>query len=150
MSLPALFSLIFATLLGLLPIFLLVGRRVIASRLSRRREAGQSESPSESGARGPGDRASEDRSAAVAPKRGVGPMRSASRQSDPSRIPGTANTSARGTSPRHGTGPSRTQDTRSRIEARLGRLTALQRAVVYREILGPPVALRAPGEHERY
>ncbi len=159
MSLPAILSLIFATLLGLLPIFLLVGRRAIASRMSRRRDNGQNESPPDTpemdqptprlAVSGTGDPAGEseildrlirERRAAAQPRREAGRTRLGSGQFDSLRIEGAAAASASEATARSG----------SRIEARLGRLNVLQRAIVYREILGPPVGLRAPGDHERY
>jgi len=179
MSLPALFSLIFAALLGLLPIFLLVGRRAIASRLSRRRESGQDGSPSPSEPPTSGDlRAPQGRAGADATAEDQPPPRLAiSGTGDPAgesaildrlirerRAAAEPNRGAAGTRrgigrpysspiaeiPRDSGRMDRTETKGARIEARLARLSVLQRGVVYREILGPPVGLRAPGEHERY
>ncbi|MFW6293735.1 MAG: hypothetical protein ACOC7V_15630 [Spirochaetota bacterium] len=171
MSLPVLFSLIFATLLGLLPIFLLVGRRAIASRLSRRRDAVRDDSPSDATALAPDDarewqdRPAPDSATSGRPKTrlavsgtgepagesaildrlirerraAAGPKRESARD----RIAAVHHESTR---PR--VASDRSMERGSRIEGRLARLSVLQRAVVYREILGPPIGLRAPGERE--
>lgn len=186
MSLPAIFSLIFATLLGLLPIFLLVGRRAIASRLNRRRDGGKNDSPAESGTPTPGagrtpqgrpgvdptaadqppprlaisgtgdpagesailDRLIRERRAAAESNREIARVRHGIGRLDTSPI-GSETTASAGTA-HSGNRADRTRSEGARIEARLARLSILQRGVVYREILGPPVGSRAPGEHERY
>jgi len=178
MSIAALFSLIFATLVGLLPVFLLVGRRVMANRVrgtrnrktdtdadlkepTVRRARGTfaaetaDASPAATGLRvsgsadPAGDSALLDRLIRERRETGSGTnearrMRAAEREAlvraelyDAARIAGGI--------------PGRTQrSSRAAIEARLARLTTLQRAVVFREILGPPAAERGPGGLETW
>lgn len=123
MSLPALFSLIAASLLTLLPLFLLLARN-----RARRRDArtvADAERP-----------ASEPDSAAGAPA-GIQGRRA---REKPREWPKAHSERARST-----VKPVATAAPGATLEARLSRLSPLQRAVAYREILGPPAGLRDRG-----
>ena len=163
MDFGQLFSLIFASLLGLLPILLLIGRR---ARMRGEEAAAQDQAigatkggSSPEGARDQSDGPpsggppaqrtprydtgeSSILSRIVRPDRaedGGGREREA-RRKQPS--PAFSNRVVRRPDP--GPAPAiRSIPSRGQIAARrVGRLTPLQQAIVYREILGPPVALR--------
>jgi hypothetical protein len=160
-SLAALFSLISAAILGLLPVLLLFGRRRM-QRSNRptgeaNRPTGEATQPSDAALRATGredaqsgerpildrlarDRRSESnqrelREAAIIA--GVWPATaSPASASSATASPAAAHDERKSAPPPH---------RRRSLEQRLARLTPLQRAIAYSEILGPPAALRSPG-----
>jgi hypothetical protein len=153
-SIPALFSLIAAALLTLLPLFLMLAR----NRMRRRdtetvaaAERGAAERGSGTGAPAaiqggayarvgptwePGeprpilDRVTLERDQRASEPRPGSPGATVKRTAVAARFPGP------------GGEQRRTRQAGEALEARLSGLSPLQRAVVYREILGPPVGLR--------
>lgn len=175
MDLPALFSLIAVSLLGLIPLFLALVRgrarrrerdtaAVVAERQRETATPGAMPPGANRGVMAPGVRAaarqrraqSNDRDAGTAPHQpasGAEPRPIMDRVTIAQRA--AARTRARAAASamrRPGWGaepaspPRRSQDAGQAIRTRLAGLSSLQRAIVYREILGPPVALRQPEE----
>lgn len=174
MELPALFSLISAAILGLLPVLLLFGRR----RMQRRTRSDETAAPPSASARAtgqedadrgerpilgrlvrddrgePDERERELREAAIiagaSPAVAYGNRRSAPRTVPRPAAPGlgpSVSETGLGRAERTPAGRHRRQQS---IEERLARLTPLQRAVAYSEILGPPAALRKPGRRDEH
>lgn len=155
MDLPALFSLISAAIIGLLPVLLLFGRRRMQRRTqsSERSPASAAEAPApmtrenaDSGERpilgrlarderneeqsGESARERELREAAIIA--GAGTARSVTATAIGSTAPGRKASAGE-----------------QAIEDRLAHLTPMQRAIAYSEILGRPAALREPGRRDR-
>jgi hypothetical protein len=171
-TLPALFSLIFAAALSLLPIFLLIGRRIRQSRPVIRRDGQEGEgtlasdadlaTTGEDSGRGTAGNQGTEKSAVggilerIVRGRPRSPSEASQQESRPSLYPrpgrSPAAAQAAGGSPSMAGYDSdpvaarasvRPEPQRAKtIDQRLQRLTPLQRAIVYQEILGPPVALR--------
>lgn len=178
MSLSALFSLITAALITLLPVLLLMGRRRMRRRDRRAivREGDQPAPPggsdrdlavparagaasaeqAGSGVEPAGERGILDRLTVRERSGGRRPQEAADRRAafqanaaggGAQRNAGPGHSSP-GSAP--GAGPAR-EDSRAagagaeRLEQRLAHLSPLQRAIVYGEVLGKPVALRNPG-----
>ncbi len=173
MELPALFSLISAAILGLLPVLLLFGRRRMQRRTrsserataelaGRNQPAGQASSGAAARATGSEDAQTGERP--ILDRLTRGELREAaiiagaspSAAQTPRRAP--AGQPARGPAPRGarsvaetGLGrraPGTGAAPRKSFDERLARLTPLQRAIAYGEILGPPAALRRPGRRD--
>ncbi|TVQ20318.1 MAG: hypothetical protein EA382_15135 [Spirochaetaceae bacterium] len=163
MDFGQLFSLIFASLLGLLPILLLIGRR---ARMREEEAAAQDQAEATKGGVSPeGARdqsggqaarvpAARGQPARPTPRYDAGESSILSRIVRPDRAPGGSDREREATreplsagrpkraverpSPARGATPARGQIAARRV----ARLTPLQQAIVYREVLGPPVALR--------
>ncbi len=173
MDLPTLFALISAAILGLLPVLLLFGRRRMQrrTRSSERSPASAAEAPrsmarenTESGERPilgrlARDERHEEHSGESARERelqeaaiiaGASPGTTARRRST-ERSGAGARTARSVTATAIGsTAPGRKASGAERtIDDRLARLTPMQRAIAYREILGRPAALREPGPPDR-
>lgn len=123
MSLPALFSLIAASLLTLLPLFLLLARNRARRRDARTVADGERPASAPDSAAG----ASAEIHGRRAREKPREWPKARSERAGPTVKPVAM--AASGVS----------------LEARLSRLRPLQRAVVYREILGPPAGLRDRG-----
>lgn len=199
MELPALFSLISAAILGLLPVLLLFGRRRMQRRTrsserataelaGRNQPAGQASSGAAARATGSedaqtgerpildrltrGDLRRQSESERVVPEgrawwgqdtderelREAAIIAGASPSAAQTRRRAPAGQPARGPTPRGarsvaetGLGrraPGTGAAPRRSLDERLARLTPLQRAIAYGEILGPPAALRRPGRRD--
>ena len=150
MNLPAIFSLIFAALLSLMPVLLLMGRRAAQSRLRDAGEEpkGRGETKPLHGSNRPAA-AGEPERPRVAREiytRGQGRATPERDLRDAARIAGMPMGRV-GVAGRKSKQPVRAPRS-TPISARLSRLGPLQQAVVYSEILGRPVALREPGRGE--
>ncbi len=166
MDLPAIFSLLFAALITLLPVLLLMGRRMAQGRGREEPAAADQEGTQR---RGPGDeeRASAKPALGRLRERFGAPERDATRRTreiytrgqrpsaerdlrDAARIAGGR--PVRATKPAalsHGSpAATRRPGSAELLQQRVARLSPLQRAVVYAEILGKPAALREPGRRE--
>ena len=129
MNLPSIFSLIAAALIGLLPILLLAGRRIQQARRRTRLDEGPLESDQDLAEADAGE------SPAVVMQRMLRGRRPPSVPS--AHVPGASDSV---TEP---VGLQRAVPSVGvSLASRLGRLGEMQRAIVYREVLGPPVALR--------
>ncbi|MFW5826376.1 MAG: hypothetical protein ACOCVO_02325 [bacterium] len=179
MELPALFALISAAILGLLPVLLLFGRRRMQRRTrsserttaelaGRNQPAGQASSGAAAPASGSEDtqtgerpildrlarddvrRERELRDAAIiagaSPSAAQTPPRAPARQRARGPVPRGARSIAETGLDRTPAGPGAAP--RRSLDERLARLTPLQRAIAYGEILGPPAALRRPGRRD--
>ncbi len=162
MNLPAIFSLIFAALISLLPVLLLMGRRAIQNRPPRAGGEDGADTKAPPGANSHGAEAqpiigrlserSEGKTADRQPRpareiytRGQRPQTLEQELRDASRIAGLR----RQHLGRIASSPAATRRPRAEIlEARLSGLTPLQRAVVYSELLGSPAGLRRPGRRD--
>lgn len=149
MTISALFSLIAAVLFGLLPVLLLAGRRIQRARRRGRESAAQDQGPLASDADlAPPGPSQTDRSILEKIVRG----RRESVEREEMRRAGRTAATGTGLAPAGaglaGTPPATATTRQSGPEAvarRLERLSPLQRAIVYREILGPPAALKQDG-----
>lgn len=172
MNLPAIFSLIFAALISLLPVLLLMGRRAVQNRSPRPGDEEGADTRTPPGANSHGTEAqpimgrlsdrAEGEGAESQPRtqqprtqqtrpareiytRGQRPQSLEQELRDASRIAGRS----RQRVGRLASSPAPARRPQAEVlEARLSRLTPLQRAVVYSELLGSPAGLRRPGRRE--
>ncbi len=173
MNLPAIFSLIFAALISLLPVLLLMGRRAVQSRSIREDKGGAPDAKTPPGANSQGPEAQpimgrlsdrpendqanqrprlqESRPQPPRPVREIYPQRRREtleqELKDAARIAGVRRERLGGVSFGVSVSPERRPPGQV-LEARVAPLSPLQRAVVYSELLGPPAGLRRPGRRD--